>query len=99
MDDDSKVLDIIVEELTEAKEKHAVPRRTMIKPDEGEYPSKKRNDLSCRQQHPVVVDRVPGILAADFCAAAKTNRCRWPWQPRELDGLSCVWGARVRLRN
>lgn len=36
MKEDSKVMDIIVEELTEAKNKHAVPRRTVIKPDEGE---------------------------------------------------------------
>ena len=36
MKEDSRVLDIIVEELTEAKNKHAVPRRTLIKPDEGE---------------------------------------------------------------
>lgn len=36
MREDSKVMDIIVEELTEAKDKHAVPRRTLIKPDEGE---------------------------------------------------------------
>lgn len=36
MKEDSKVFDIIVEELTEAKNKHAVPRRTLIKPDEGE---------------------------------------------------------------
>lgn len=36
MNEDSKVMDIIVEELTEAKNKHAVPRRTMIKPDEGD---------------------------------------------------------------
>ncbi len=36
MKEDDKVLDIIVEELTEAKAKHAVPRRTLIKPDEGE---------------------------------------------------------------
>lgn len=36
MNEDDKVLDIIVEELTEAKAKHAVPRRTLIKPDEGE---------------------------------------------------------------
>lgn len=35
MKEDSKVLDIIVEELTEAKDTHAVPRRTLIKPDEG----------------------------------------------------------------
>ncbi|CAN0451282.1 unnamed protein product [Scytosiphon promiscuus] len=44
MEDDSKVLDIIVEELTEAKAKHAVPRRTMIKPDEGEQPKKKEEE-------------------------------------------------------
>lgn len=37
MTEDHKVLDVIVEELTQAKEMHAVPRRTMIKPDEGEY--------------------------------------------------------------
>lgn len=36
MKEDSKVMDMIVQELTEAKAKHAVPRRTLIKPDEGE---------------------------------------------------------------
>lgn len=36
MTEDGKVMDLIVDELTEVKEKHAVPRRTMIKPEEGE---------------------------------------------------------------
>lgn len=39
MTQDDKVLDLMMEELTEAKEKHAVPRRTMIKPEEGDQRS------------------------------------------------------------
>ena len=35
MTHDDKVLEMMVEELSEAKEKHAVPRRTLIMPEEG----------------------------------------------------------------
>ncbi|CBN74882.1 DNA gyrase subunit A [Ectocarpus siliculosus] len=52
MNEDSKVMDIIVEELTEAKNKHAVPRRTMIKPDEGEL---HEEDLLANDNSVVVV--------------------------------------------
>ena len=40
MTDDQSVYDVIVDEMTQSKEKHAVPRRTMIKPDEGEWPQR-----------------------------------------------------------
>ncbi|CAM9092331.1 unnamed protein product [Pylaiella littoralis] len=52
MKEDSKVMDIIVEELTEAKNKHAVPRRTVIKPDEGEL---HEEDLLANDRSVVVV--------------------------------------------
>eukprot|EP00903_Cladosiphon_okamuranus_P010462 g9898.t1 len=52
MKEDSKVFDIIVEELTEAKNKHAVPRRTLIKPDEGEL---HEEDLLANDSSVVVV--------------------------------------------
>lgn len=36
MTQDEKVFDLIVDEMTQLKNKHAVPRRSLIKPDEGE---------------------------------------------------------------
>lgn len=36
MTQDKLVNDLMVEEMLELKEKHGVPRRTMIKPDEGD---------------------------------------------------------------
>ncbi|CAM9675174.1 unnamed protein product, partial [Laminaria digitata] len=52
MTDDQSVYDVIVDELTQAKEKHAVPRRTMIKPDEGEL---HEEDLLANDSSVVVV--------------------------------------------
>ncbi|CAM9466525.1 unnamed protein product [Ascophyllum nodosum] len=52
MTHDDKVLEMMVEELSEAKEKHAVPRRTLIMPEEGEL---QEEDLLANDSSVVVV--------------------------------------------